>query len=82
MPTKTITITEDAYEILKAMKEPKESFSETIRRIGKRKPLSAFFGILSKEAGDKLEENVRKFRKEAEESYKKRIEKIRKAMED
>ena len=41
MATKTVTIMEDAYEILKALKTPEESFSDEIRRL-----LSAKGGIM------------------------------------
>lgn len=37
MPHKTITITEDVYDILVRMKLPNESFSEQIRRLTEKK---------------------------------------------
>ena len=58
MGTKTITVTEDAYNALYALKRGDESFSEMSLRIGRRKPLSAFFGVLGKEGGERLENAV------------------------
>lgn len=76
MVVKTITITEDAYEALKARKEPRESFSQTLIRMTGRKPLSAFFGVLSKESGDRLEKAVGEMRKVRAEAHRKRMQKI------
>ncbi len=36
MAVKTITITEDAYEVMKRLKGESESFSELFKRLGKR----------------------------------------------
>lgn len=64
MTTKTITIMEDAYELLKAEKQSNESFSEVIRRnIKKRKTIWDFVGILSDKEADELQEFVQKSRK-------------------
>lgn len=46
----------------------------------KLKPLSSFYGILSKEKGKKLEKNISDLRKNRGELYKKRIERIVKEM--
>lgn len=46
MVRKSIRLTEEAYKVLLSMKQKNESFSETILRVGKRRPLSDFFGIL------------------------------------
>lgn len=57
MATKTLTITEDAYNLLANNKLDDESFSEEIRRIMTKKrarPLSDFFGILSEEEGEDI----------------------------
>ena len=77
MAVKTITIMEDAYKILKGMKSDTESFSDVIRRIGKKRPLSEFIGILSKESGDRLEKHIKEKRKIHAELYKERIKRIR-----
>lgn len=57
MVTKTITILEDAYQLLLANKLKQESFSEEIiRTFSRRNPkkLSDFFGILSEKEGDAI----------------------------
>lgn len=55
MAVKTITITENAYKILKSKRE---SFSDIIIKIGRRRPLDEFFGILSKSRAEKLEKAI------------------------
>ena len=50
MATKTLTITEDAYDLLAQKKLRGESFSQTIRRVlepRRKRPLEDFFGIIS-----------------------------------
>lgn len=81
MTTKTITVTEEAYRTLVAMKQKNESFSQTILRVGKRRPLSDFYGILSKEAGEELKNNIALIKRNRTFSRKKRIEKITKALQ-
>jgi predicted CopG family antitoxin len=76
MATKTITVTEDAYEALKALKTRGESFSETIIRVAKRKPLSAFFGALSKESGERLERAVSELRERRNAAHRARMKHI------
>lgn len=76
MTVKTITVTEDAYLALKSLKATSESFSKTILRVAKRKPLSSFFGVLSKESGERLENAVIEARKRRNEAHRARMEKI------
>lgn len=57
MTTKTLTIMEDAYDLLADNKLDGESFSDEIRRVLSKKqsrPLTDFFGILSEEQGKKM----------------------------
>lgn len=54
MVTKTLTITEEAYNVLKGNKLREESFSQGIIRLlkqKKKKKLLDFFGIISEEEG-------------------------------
>ncbi|MEM3126882.1 MAG: antitoxin VapB family protein [Candidatus Woesearchaeota archaeon] len=82
MATKTITITENAYETLRGLKRKNESFSKTILRLGKRKPLSYFFGALSKESGVRLEKAIYDLRKIKNEQHKKSMAKLIKELEE
>jgi len=79
MSTKTITVTVAAYEALKSLKEPKESFSDTLLRVAKRKPLSTFFGVLSKKSGENLERAVAEMRKQRNEAHRVRLKHIMEA---
>jgi predicted CopG family antitoxin len=76
MAVKTITVTEDAYEALKARKASNESFSEAILRVTKRKPLSAFFGALSEKTGERLEAAVREARKRRAAAHRQRVKRV------
>ncbi len=64
MATKTIRITREAYERLRARKMPDESFSEVILRLTERRPLSDFAGILSPESGRALRTAIESSRRE------------------
>ena len=48
MVTKTISITREAYDRLKARKGPEESLSDVILRLTERRPLAESAGMLSK----------------------------------
>ena len=67
MVTKTITVTKDAYEQLKALKKSGESFSETIKRVaGSKQDIMRFAGILSDISDKDIEEmkqSIRELRK-------------------
>ncbi len=76
MAVKTITVTEDAYTALSYMKEPHESFSDVILRVSRRKPLSDFFGVLSAESGERLEEAIYSARKKRNKTHKLRIRRV------
>lgn len=77
MATKTITITEDAYERLNALKENQESFSEAIRRLTSKIKLSDFAGILNNEEARNMKERIRNLREASTERAKKIRERLR-----
>ena len=62
MATKTLTIMEDVYDLLVANKRENESFSDELRRIlsKKRTKLNDVFGILTKEEGEGMIEDLMK----------------------
>ncbi len=73
MTSKTITVTESAYDALMSLKTSNESFSKTIIRIAKKRPLSDFFGVLSKKSGDKLARTIKEMRRKRGHSHRERI---------
>ena len=63
MATKTISITEEAYERLANKKEKNDSFSDVIIKITTTTPLSSLIGILSKEKAAELRASIKEIRK-------------------
>ncbi len=62
MATKTISITEEAYNRLATKKYEKESFSEVINRITNKVNLLDFAGILTDKEADNLINQIEKTR--------------------
>ena len=77
MATKNISITEDAYKRLAALRKTNESFSEIINRITDKNSLRDFIGIWSGEAGDRVKENIRRIREIRKKEEARRIEKLK-----
>ena len=77
MSTKTISISEEAYNQLKSRKEEWESFTDAIIRITKKDPLEKLVGILTPKEADELEEHIRLSRRQTEE----RLARTRKLLE-
>ncbi len=67
MATKTLTITEDAYERLLKAKERDESFSEVIVRNFPKRSLSELIGILTHKEAEELRTHIRERRKASRE---------------
>ena len=65
MATKTLTITEDAYERLAAFKDETESFSDVIAKITDKVSLLSIAGILTEKEADGLEKNIKLIRKKS-----------------
>ena len=81
MATKSVTIKESAYEILKSRKENNESFSDVIERIARRRPLTDLNDVVSKSEGENIAEEVEKVREEMEEELENRSKRISDAVE-
>lgn len=79
MATKTISITENAYERLKVRKEANESFSGVINRITGKRSLMEFAGMLSEGEGQAMMQSIREGR---ERSRKRRERQLREMGDD
>ncbi len=69
--SRNISLTDDVYELLKKMKMGDESFSDTIRRLAKRRSISDCAGLwadVPDEEIDAIKENIRELRKRVAES--------------
>jgi len=62
MSTKTITLSQDAYDLLAGLKEAHESFSDVIRRRIAKKSITEFAGILTREEGKRVEQLIQQGR--------------------
>ena len=65
MASKTITITEDVYQLLKLLKKQDESFSELLRRLAMQvngQKLEAFFGLwdINDQEYKKIQEEIKR----------------------
>lgn len=75
MTVKTITIKEDAYNALKSMKRPDESFSDLIlRKYEKKVTAKDLFGLWKDRDIDieKVRKDMRRFREEFDKDMEKR----------
>ena len=81
MAVKTITVTEKAYEALKSLKAPSESFSKTILRVSGKRSLSGFVGALSKKSAEHLKKSIKEIRRRDEESYRRTLSRVVAALE-
>ena len=68
MAIKSLTITEDAYDVLKRLKYADESFSEAILRIGSKDSfiIDKYFGILKEKDPEEWIKEIKKERAKAD----------------
>jgi len=71
--SKTISLSEGAYEALARAKRPDESFSDVVLRHFPRTSLMELFGLLKGEAGESLAKAIDENRKERLEMKRKRL---------
>jgi predicted CopG family antitoxin len=70
MATKTISVTDEAYEILKSWKTGKDSFSDVIIRLGNKGKLTSYAGILNEKEVKYMKDSIDETRKRSRERYK------------
>jgi len=81
MGTKTVSLSDDAYERLKRLKKENESFSDVVRRVTGKIKLRDFHGVLKEEAAEELEEIITEGRRKHAEEYGKRMRKTKEKLE-
>ncbi len=65
MGTKNIAISDEAYQMLKALKRPSESFTEVIERITRGSAVLDLAGIVSNTEAASIERRVKDIRKQS-----------------
>jgi len=65
MGTKNIAISDEAYQMLKALKGPTESFTDVIERITRRSAVLDLAGILSKTEATGIEKRIKEIRRQS-----------------
>jgi predicted CopG family antitoxin len=63
MGTKNISISEEAYERLAALKKPNESFTEVVNRLTRKKSILELAGTLTEKEGDETRREIKELRK-------------------
>jgi len=58
MGTKNISISEEAYERLAALKRPNESFTEVVNRLTMKRSILELAGILSEKEGEEIRREI------------------------
>ncbi|MBS3175614.1 hypothetical protein J4457_00050 [Candidatus Woesearchaeota archaeon] len=80
MSIKTITVTEEAYEVIKGMKQEEESFSELFKRIGKQPArIKDIFGAMKQESkeAEALKKRIKSMKEESRKDMGERMNEIR-----
>lgn len=74
MGTKNIAISDEAYQMLKALKKSGESFTDVIERVTRRSAVLELAGIVSKTEATGVEKRVKDIRKQSSQRIFKTVE--------
>lgn len=77
MGTKNIAISDEAYQMLKALKKSGESFTDVIQRITRRGAVLELAGILAKSEAISVEKRVKDVRKQSSERILRTAERLK-----
>ena len=76
MGYKTISLSEEAYEILRNAKKERESFSQVVIRLASKRSLEDFVGCISSESISKLSDALDVFRRERGRTWSESMEEM------
>lgn len=76
MGYKTISLSEEAYEILRNAKKDRESFSQVVIRLASKRSLEDFVGCISSESISKLSDALDVFRRERGRTWSESMEEM------
>lgn len=74
MPSRTIQVTDEAYELLASLKRDRESFTDVVRRLAGEHTLFDIVGVLDEDQARRMEQRVEQGR---ERSRKRRAKQLR-----
>jgi len=74
--TKNISISEEAYERLSALKKPNESFTEVINRLTEKRSILELAGVLTEREGRELNETLSTLRRRSSERITSTMSKV------
>ena len=79
MPSKTVALDNEAYELLKRQKKSEESFSDAVKRLARpRRPIASYGGMWSDMSGKERKE-LDQLYSDLREADRRRAEKIRRS---
>ena len=72
--TKVISLSEKAYETLKGMKKPGESFSDVVLRVAKEKKKKSLLEFSGTWVGDDIDEVFAQIKKDREQAASRKVD--------
>lgn len=76
MGARNISISDEAYERLKSIKKPNESFTDVINRLTGRRSILELVGLLSKEEAREMKLGIKDIRKKSSKRIRALSEKV------
>lgn len=65
MPSRTVNLSEEAYDLLASRKQDRESFSDVVRRLAGERSLFEVVGALDEDQAKKLDARIQEGRERA-----------------
>ncbi|MBD3205080.1 hypothetical protein GF319_01900 [Candidatus Bathyarchaeota archaeon] len=76
MGSKNISISDEAYQRLAALKKPNESFTQVINRLTQKRSILELAGTLSEQEAAEIIENINNLREDSEKSLMRNLRKV------